>query len=136
MIGGVILTHTKLASDFKNAIEFILGEQPSLYAVDLDPGETMETIRLRIDQAVAQVDEGDGVLMFVDLFGGAPANVACAYLEPGRVEILTGVNLPMLIRFIASRAETPALAALASLCGDYGRKNISIASEIMSQTRD
>lgn len=132
MIGILVVTHGGLADELVRAAGEIAGESEALAAVGLGWGEPGETARDRIGEAIAGVDRGDGVLILTDMFGGTPSNLAIPFLKDGRVEIVTGANLPMLLRSLATRREEP-LAALAHAVRERGRKSIEVASELLSQ---
>lgn len=135
MIGVVIICHARLAPEFIAALEFISGRQEGMAAVDVTPSDNMEAIRAKVDAAMASVNSGAGVLLLTDLFGGTPANVGTTYLAPGKVELITGVNLPMLIKLTTARKAAVNVAELAETCKTYGQKNISLASEVLGQRR-
>ncbi|RJX36570.1 MAG: PTS sugar transporter [Desulfarculus sp.] len=131
MIGLVLITHARLALELVNAAEFILGriEQVATVAVDANP--EAEHLRGKLEAALAQVDQGQGALILTDMFGGSPNNIALAFLEEGKAEVVTGVNLPMLIKAATSRQNTD-LAALARTVCEAGRESISVAGELLS----
>jgi PTS system mannose-specific IIA component len=120
-----------LALELVNAAEFILGriEQVATVAVDANP--EAEHLRGKLEAALAQVDQGQGALILTDMFGGSPNNIALAFLEEGKAEVVTGVNLPMLIKAATSRQNTD-LAALARTVCEAGRESISVAGELLS----
>lgn len=130
MIGFVIVTHYQLASEFLRAVTLIRGPLDHFRAVGLDPQETPEEMRGRIEKATHEANQGQGVLVLVDMFGGTPSNLSLAFLEEGSVEVVTGVNLPMLVK-MAGLKPGLTLAETAELARDYGRNNISVASEIL-----
>jgi len=104
VIGVLILSHYRLADEFIAALRHIVGEVPHVRAIGLDPAATApEEMRAQIDKAIREVDQGKGVLVLVDMFGGTPSNLSLAFLEEGRVEVVTGVNLPMLVDFVFNR---------------------------------
>src|SRR6185437_10225697 len=98
MIGVVVVTHGQLATELLNAAETIVGELPRFAAVSIGWHEDTEDARAEIAEAIARVEQGQGVLILTDMFGGTPSNLAMTFLEPNRIEVLTGVNLPMLIK--------------------------------------
>ena len=99
MIGVLVLSHYRLADEFVTALRHIVGETPHVRAIGLDPASTApEEMRTQIDKAIREVDQGTGVLVLVDMFGGTPSNLSLAFLDEGRVEVVTGVNLPMLVK--------------------------------------
>lgn len=130
MIGFVIVTHYQLASEFLRAVTLIRGPLDHFRAVGLDPQETPEEMRGRIEKATHEANQGQGVLVLVDMFGGTPSNLSLAFLEEGSVEVVTGVNLPMLVKMAGLKPDLT-LAETAELARDYGRNNISVASEIL-----
>jgi PTS system mannose-specific IIA component len=109
-----------------------VGPQRDIAAICIGPEDDMEQRRQDILQAVRAVDSGEGVVLLTDMFGGTPSNLAIPFLKDGRVEIVTGANLPMLLRSLATRREEP-LAALAHAVRERGRKSIEVASELLSQ---
>ena len=132
MIGLVIVTHYRLAEEFLRALELIDGELAHVRAIGLDPTTSSpEEMRERIQKAIGDVDTGRGVLVLVDMFGGTPSNLALAFMEEGRIEVVTGLNLPMLVKVARQKEEVP-IQELAELARDYGRRNITLASEILS----
>lgn len=131
MIGVVIVTHYRLAEEFLQALALIVGDVEHVRAIGLDPTqETPEQMRARIEVALREVDRGEGVLVLVDMFGGTPSNLALAFLEVGKVEVVTGLNLPMLVK-VGRPKEGATLAELAELACEYGRRNISVASGVL-----
>lgn len=134
MIGVIIVTHGNIAIEMLNSTKFIMGKAENMVAVGVDPKETVEELRRKIHDAIKSVDQGDGVLILTDMFGGTPSNVGLSFLEEGRVEVITGLNLPILLKLCTNR-EGWKLTELASFVKSYGQKNISIASEILKQRR-
>lgn len=134
MIGVVIITHGNIAIEMLNSTKFIMGKAENMIAVGVDPKESVEELRSKINSAIKSVDQGDGVIILTDMFGGTPSNVGLSFLEEGRVEVITGVNLPMLLKLCTNR-EGWKLTELASFLKSYGQKNISLASEILRQRR-
>ena len=132
MIGIVIVTHYRLAEEFLRALELIDGKLPHVRAIGLDPTASgPEQMRTRIEKAIGEVDAGKGVLVMVDMFGGTPSNLALAFLEDEQVEVVTGINLPMLVK-VGRQKQPISIHELAELARDYGRRNITLASEILS----
>jgi PTS system mannose-specific IIA component len=131
VIGVVIVTHYRLAEEFLRALELIVGKLEHVRAIGLDPSSSPEEMRLRIEKAIGEVESGQGVLVTVDMFGGTPSNLSLAFLEEGKVEVVTGLNLPMLVK-IARQPDDGSIHELAELARDYGRRNISVASDILS----
>lgn len=134
MIGIVIVTHGLLGQEILKTAEFIVGSLDGCLTVSVDGGRGPDAIRQSIQVAIEKVDSGSGVLVLTDMFGGTPSNISLAFLGEGRVEVLTGVNLPMLIKAIQLRGKS-SLAAAAQAIGDYGRKSITVASEILGGSR-
>ena len=132
MIGVLILSHYRLADEFVAALRHIVGELSHVRAIGLDPATAApEEMRAQIDKGIREIDAGRGVLVLVDMFGGTPSNIALSFLEEGRVEVVTGVNLPMLVK-VARQKDEVAIHELAEIARDYGRRNISVASDLLS----
>ncbi len=131
MLGVLIVTHYRLADEFLQAVQLIVGELPHFRAIGLDPSTAPEDMRRRIEAELKQIDGSKGVLMLVDMFGGTPSNLCLSFLDEGRVEVVTGLNLPMLVK-VARVDEESSLAEVAQVARDYGRRNISIASEVLN----
>lgn len=132
MIGLVLVTHGKLASEFVTAMEHVVGPQQAVAAICIGPDDDMEVRRADIAEAVKAVDDGSGVILLTDLFGGTPSNLAISLMEPGRVEVIAGVNLPMLIRLEGARKMMKVTQAVAA-AREAGRKYISVASEVLGE---
>jgi PTS system mannose-specific IIA component len=130
MIGLVLVTHGQLAAEFVRAMEHVVGPQQNIEPICIGPDDDMEARRADIAAAVAKVDSGRGVILLTDLFGGTPSNLAISLMEPGRVEVIAGVNLPMLIRLEGARKMMKVQAAVAA-AREAGRKYISVASEVL-----
>ena len=130
MIGLVLVTHGRLAAEFVTAMEHVVGPQEAIVPICIGPDDDMEARRADISRAVTEVDRGHGVILLTDLFGGTPSNLAISLMEPGRVEVIAGVNLPMLIRLEGARKMLKVQAAVAA-ARDAGRKYISVASEVL-----
>ncbi len=103
MIGMVLVTHGRLAEEFIAATEHVVGAQQNIQAVCIGPDDDMEQRRLEILEAVKTVDSGDGVVLLTDMFGGTPSNLAISIMEKGKVEVIAGINLPMLIKLASVR---------------------------------
>jgi PTS system mannose-specific IIA component len=131
-VGVVIVTHYRLGEEFLQALRLIIPDPPDFQAVAIDPGQGVEDMRRAIDRALTAADTGQGVLVLTDMFGGTPSNVALSFLDDRRVEVVTGVNLPMLIK-LATLREEKSLEDLAGFIKDYGRRNISVAREILPE---
>jgi mannose PTS system EIIA component len=132
MIGLVLVTHGKLASEFVTAMEHVVGPQKAIAAICIGPEDDMEARRADIAAAVKAVDAGVGVIILTDLFGGTPSNLAISLMEPGRVEVIAGINLPMLIRLEGARKMMKVTQAVAA-AREAGRKYISVASEVLGE---
>ncbi|MBX6423133.1 PTS sugar transporter subunit IIA [Thermosulfurimonas sp. F29] len=122
MTGILVIAHGNLARELVKVATFILEEEEGVFPLDIDPTEAPEGIRDRIEEALRQADQGQGVLILTDLFGGTPSNFGLAFLEEGRVEVVSGVNLPMLIKALQHRELPP--GDLAALVTEAGRKAI------------
>lgn len=132
MIGLVLVTHGKLASEFVTAMEHVVGPQQAIAAICIGPEDDMEARRADIASAVKAVDDGSGVILLTDLFGGTPSNLAISLMEPGRIEVIAGINLPMLIRLEGARKMMKVTQAVAA-AREAGRKYISVASEVLGE---
>ena len=132
MIGLVLVTHGRLASEFVTAMEHVVGQQTQIEAIAIGPDDDMEARRADIAKAIAKVDIGKGVILLTDLFGGTPSNLAISLLERGRVEVIAGINLPMLIRLASARKTMKVVDAIAA-AREAGRKYISVASEVLGE---
>ena len=131
MIGLVLVTHGRLAEEFLAALEHIVGPQPQTAAVCIGPDDDMEQRRGEILKQIEAVDTGDGVAVLTDMFGGTPSNLAISIMEPAKVEVLAGINLPMLIKLTAARGEEDLKAAVTA-AQEAGRKYINIAPALLS----
>ena len=129
-IGVVIVTHYRLGDEFLQALRLIVPEGPEFYAVAIEPTQSVEEMRSRIAAALEAADRGEGVLVLTDMFGGTPSNISLSFLSEHHVEVVTGVNLPMLIK-LATLAESKSLEDLAAFIKQYGQRNISVASELL-----
>ena len=134
MIGLILVTHGKLADEFVVAMEHVVGPQQNIATICIGPRDDMELRRKEIAQAIKTVDTGKGVIILSDLFGGTPSNLSISLLDAGRVEVIAGVNLPMLIRLESARKNMSVTDAV-SAARDAGRKYISIASELLEASR-
>jgi PTS system mannose-specific IIA component len=130
MIGLVLVTHGRLADEFVTAMEHVVGPQKQVRTVAIGPDDDMEARRADIRAAIAEVDSGRGVIVLTDLFGGTPSNLAISLMERGRIEVIAGINLPMLIRLESARRKMGVAAAVAA-AREAGRKYISVASEVL-----
>ena len=135
MIGLLVVTHGGLAAELVEAALRIVQQPAPVKALALDWDHDIAEGCRQIEAAVAELDQGDGIIIATDMLGGTPANVAMTFLEPGQVEVVTGVNLPMLIKFSNLRGESD-LTAVASLLADKGRSHITVASEILTGRKE
>ena len=131
MIGIVIVTHSQLGEALLEASEFIIGSRPeAMVSVSIDLKENAEKLRKKIADAIAQVDQRRGVLILTDMFGGTPSHLSYSFLDEGRIEVISGVNLPILIKAAHAQKDTE-LGKLAECLEQYGKKSISLASGIL-----
>ena len=130
MIGIILVTHGKLAEEFKHAMQHVVGRQEAVATVCIGPNDDMEARRSEIRRAIRDVDGGDGAIILTDLFGGTPSNLAISLMEAGRVEVIAGINLPMLIRLESARKAMDLRAAVIA-AKEAGQKYISVASEML-----
>ena len=131
MIGMVLVTHGNLAQEFISALEHVVGPQRRMKAVCIGPDDDMEKRREEILRSVAAVDEGDGVVLLTDMFGGTPSNLAISIMDNAKVEVIAGVNLPMLIK-LASVRTRQSLEEAVACAQEAGRKYISVASYVLA----
>ena len=131
MIGLVLVTHGQLAREFKLAVEHVVGPQEAFETICIGADDDMEQRRLDIVQAVRDADRGKGVIILTDMFGGTPSNLAISVMDEGEIDVLAGVNLPILIKLASVRGERPMDVALVQ-AQDAGRKYIAVASRILS----
>ena len=132
MIGMILVTHGNLAEEFVHAMEHVVGDQSAVETVCIGPNDDMERRRGEIADAIAAVDSGEGVVILTDLFGGTPSNLAISLMQAGKIEVIAGINLPMLIRLAkARRCMSVRDAAVAAR--DAGKNYITIASEYLGQ---
>jgi PTS system mannose-specific IIA component len=134
MIGLVLVTHGRLAEELVNALEHVVGPQENVAAISIGPDDDMELRRADIMKAADAADSGDGVVVLTDMFGGTPSNLAISILERANVEVLAGVNLPMLVKLASVRGETDLNDAVAK-AADAGRKYINIASQLLAKDK-
>jgi mannose PTS system EIIA component len=134
MIGLILVTHGRLAEEFIVALEHVVGPQEQVASICIGPHDNMEVHRKSIAQAIKRVDSGKGVIILSDLFGGTPSNLAISLLDAGRVEVIAGVNLPMLIRLASARNSMDVRDAVAA-AREAGRKYISVASEVLEASK-
>ena len=130
MIGLVLVTHGRLADEFKAALEHVMGPQKQIEAVTIGAEDDSDLCRSDIIEAVNRVDSGDGVAILTDMFGGTPSNLGMTFLEKDRLEVITGVNLPMLIKLASLRSSSD-LLAVAREMREFGRNAIWVASDLL-----
>ncbi|MBN8818563.1 MAG: PTS sugar transporter subunit IIA [Sphingomonas sp.] len=130
MIGLVLVTHGGLATEFRIAMEHVVGPQDAIETVCIGPDDDMEARRADIAAAVERVNDGSGVILLTDLFGGTPSNLAISLLDAGKIEVIAGINLPMLIRLESARRTMSVTQAVAA-AREAGKKYISVASELL-----
>ncbi len=131
MIGLVLVTHGRLAEEFRNAVEHVVGPQENFETVSIGADDDMEKRRSDIIDAVTRVDQGSGVVVLTDMFGGTPSNLAISVMEAGRVEVIAGMNLPMLIK-LSSVRKADKLASAVEEAQAAGRKYINVASQLLA----
>lgn len=133
MVGIVLVTHGGIAREMLLATQSIVGPVEAMVAVSSDADEAGD-VRDRIKAAIESTDTGDGVLLVTDMFGGTPANVALSFLNEKTIEVVTGANLPMIVKLATGRGDR-SLADLAAFIGEYGQKNISVASALLQEPK-
>ena len=131
MIGLVLVTHGRLAEEFVAALEHVVGPQRQVQAISIGPEDDMERRRKDILDAVASVDSGNGVVLLTDMFGGTPSNLAISIMDKAKVEVIAGINLPMLIKLASVRVSSSLEDAVAS-AQESGRKYINVASKLLT----
>ncbi len=132
MIGIVVVTHGQLARELVAAADMIIGEIPNVTAVSIGWHESPDDAQREIEDAIARAESGKGTVVLTDMFGGTPSNMSLSFLKEHRVEVVTGVNLPMLVK-LATMGEHKPLEELAIFIKNYGQRNISMASEILPE---
>ena len=136
MIGVVVVTHCRLAEELICAAQLVVGEELKQFlAVSVEPKDGSEAIREKILTVIRKVDSGNGVLILTDMYGGTPSNISLSFLEDKKIEVITGVNLPMLLK-LATSQDPLALDELAAFITDYGQRNINLASEVLKKRID
>jgi len=131
MIGMVLVTHGRLAQEFVAATEHVVGPQDQVRAISIGPDDDMEQRRQDILNAVGDVDTGSGVILLTDMFGGTPSNLAISVMEKANVEVIAGINLPMLIKLASLRGEND-MAKAVDAAQESGRKYINVASHLLN----
>ena len=132
MIGLVLVTHGRLAEEFVVAMEHVVGTQERIATICIGPEDDMESRRAEIAKAIEAVDAGRGVIVLTDLFGGTPSNLAISLMQAGKVEVIAGINLPMLIRLGGARKTMKVTEAVAA-AREAGKKYITVASEVLGE---
>ena len=131
MVGGVIVTHGHLASEFIAAAEMIVGHLPHVTPASIDWHDDIDVARAELERAIARVSHGRGVLLLTDMFGGAPTDIASMFLDKSEIEVVTGVNLPMILK-LAVQSEDESLADVARRVYEAGREGIHLAGELLT----
>jgi len=134
MIGAVIVTHGHLAECIVSVAESITGKIDNVRVVPVMNTDKTEDIRELLSKAIREIDTGKGVLIFTDMFGGTPTNIALSLLVEGKVDIITGVNLPIVLKFVGHRQDKP-LSELAALLKDYGHSSIVLAGDMLKEKK-
>jgi len=135
MIGIVIVSHSNIAKEFVLVLEQIVGKQENLHPISIFPGDDIEKKRKEIISSIKKVDKGKGVVVLTDMFGGTPSNLAISVMEEEKVEVVAGVNLPLLIKMVSLRKDQN-IKNLIKLSQESGRKYINVASAFFGETRD
>ncbi len=130
MIGIVVVTHGKIGQEMVEVASSIVRDSHPLFAISAQHDEDLEVLRRKVRETVEKADQGEGVLLLSDLFGGTPSNICLSFLQEKKIEVVTGVNLPMLIK-LASFQGNQSLAEIADFIKNYGQKNISRAAEVL-----
>jgi len=130
MIGGIIVSHGKLGEELLNALTSILGEAPNIEAISIGWYDDVDESKKRINQSLKRVKQKSGAVIFTDMFGGTPSNLSYSFLQENQVEIITGVNLPMLIKFVSLQRSNN-LKEVARKVVEQGKKNIHLASALL-----
>jgi len=133
MIGALVVTHGQLAQELVAAAEMIVGEISHIQAVSIGWHDDVNDARKEIERRIAEVDAGNGVVILTDMFGGTPSNIAFAFHEPGKVDVVTGVNLPMILKLASQKQEGETLDNLVRAVRDQGRSSIALASDFIQQ---
>jgi PTS system mannose-specific IIA component len=131
MIGIVVVAHFNLAREMVAATELIVGKQERFAYVDIFPDEEVDKIKKKLTEALKAADSGEGAIILTDMFGGTPSNISLSFLQEGKVEVVTGTNLPMLIKLVTYR-QGKSLSELASFIASYGKKNIYLATDVLA----
>jgi mannose PTS system EIIA component len=134
MIGIVVVAHFNVAREMVAATELIVGKQQQFRYVDIFPDEEVDKIKKMLTEAIKDADTGEGVVILTDMFGGTPSNISLSFLEEGKVEVVTGTNLPMLIKLVTYR-QGREIGELASFIANYGKKNIYLATDVLNMKK-
>jgi len=134
-IGVVIVTHYRLGEEFLQALRLIVPEAPTFYAVSVEPTQTVEEMRSGISSALGAADQGEGVLVLTDMFGGTPSNISLSFLHEHHVEVVTGFNLPMLVKVPSIRQHTGPLRDAADHLRETGQRAIQLATQYLDKPR-
>jgi PTS system mannose-specific IIA component len=132
MIGVLIITHGNLGNELIQVTRLIRGEMEGVLAISVDETKGVESLKNEITAAIKKLDSGKGVLILTDLFGGTPSNISLSFLKEGKVEVVTGVNLPMMLK-VSETKDEKALSEFADFIRNYGKNNIYLASEILGR---
>jgi len=132
VIGALIVTHGRLANELLNAAQKIEAKVGVMEAVPLEWTDSVDEAREKIRQALDRIGDAEGVIIFTDMFGGTPSNISLAFLEKGRVEVVTGVNLPMIVKFATMQQDATDVSSLAHVITEKGSKAIRVASDLLS----
>ena len=134
MIGMVLVTHGRLSAELVNALEHVVGPQANVASICIAPDDDMEQRRRDILDAVGKTDTGEGVILLTDMFGGTPSNLAISVMDRANVEVIAGINLPMLVKLASVREKTPIAEAVAK-AQEAGKKYINIASQLLAKDK-
>ncbi|MBM2828006.1 MAG: phosphotransferase system, fructose subfamily component [Actinobacteria bacterium] len=135
MIGIVVVSHGHLATELLRTAEIIVGKVENVIAVDIDPKMGMDEIHKTVEGAIRTVELGKGVMLLIDMFGGTPSNIGLSFLGTHQIEVVTGVNLPMIVKLQTARA-TMSLPDLARYLQEYGQRNITIPGDMLKKKAD
>lgn len=129
--GVIVICHGKLATDLIKVSEYITGESNNIVSVNVEKDFSVSDIKKKLEEKIKQVDRGNGVLILTDMFGGTPSNVSLSFMKEKKVEVISGVNLPMLLKILTAEPFEGDLNEFANFIKSYGQKNIVLASEIL-----
>lgn len=134
MINYIIITHGSLALELLKTCEMIIGKQDRVYIITVQTGASLQNIADELDKIIEN-NKDNGVIIFTDMFGGSPSNIAMSYLKNEDVEVITGVNLPMLIKAFALRQESNSIVSISKSCAEAGKSSIRIAKELLGYAK-